>query len=117
MNDKFLSLFHMANSACGTQTGRLPSLYDHLGCDNGGNPTISGLSDIIIIIGNVVEILLAVAGSIAVVVILISAVFYVTSAGDPGRVKRAKDILFNTVIGLVIIIASYAMVAFVAGGF
>jgi hypothetical protein len=116
MAGNLLNVFHFAASACGTQTGRLPSLYDGLDCDNSGNINISGLSDILIIIGNVVQILLAVAGSIAIVVILVSAVMYISSAGDPGRVKKAKDILINTVIGLVIIIVSYAAVDFIAKG-
>lgn len=108
--------FAAAGPGCTTQTGRLPSLFKGIDCVD-GNLTIGGLSDILVIIGNVVQILLAVAGSIAILVILIAAVYYVISAGDPGRVKKAKEILINTVIGLVLIITSYALVAFVAGGF
>ncbi|GAC1369611.1 MAG: hypothetical protein NVSMB39_1620 [Candidatus Saccharimonadales bacterium] len=116
--NSLLNLFHMAASNCGTKTGVLPSLYDGLGCGaDGASPSIKGLSDISIIIANVIRIIISISGSLAIIIILVAAVFYVTSAGDPGRVKRAKDILVNTVVGLVIILAAYAIVTFIAGEF
>jgi hypothetical protein len=48
--------------------------------------------------------------------IIVAAIYYVTSMGDPGRVKRAKDILTNLVIGLVLLIGAYAVVDFVTKG-
>jgi hypothetical protein len=117
MNTAILQLFHLAANACGTKTGVLPSLYDGLPCADGGTPTISALSDVLLIIGNVVRILIAISGSLAIILILIASVYYVTSLGDPSRIKRAKDIIVNTVIGLVLIIAAYAIVTFIAGEF
>jgi hypothetical protein len=110
-----LHLFRMAANACGTNTGILPSLYDGLGCTN-GTPTITSLQDVIVIIGNLAQILLALAGGLAVIFIIVGAIFYIISAGDPGRIKRGKDILTNAIVGLLIILSAYAVVTFIAKG-
>lgn len=52
-------------------------------------------------------------GSIAVLMIVIGATRYVTSNGDPGAVKAAKDTVMYAVIGLVVAIMAYAIVRFV----
>jgi hypothetical protein len=111
-----LHLFRMAANACGTNTGVLPSLYDGLTCTN-GTPQLSSLQDVIIIIGNLAQILLALAGGLAVIFIIVGAIFYIISTGDPSRIKRAKDIITNAVAGLLIILCAYAVVTFIAKGF
>ena len=112
--------YFAAGEACTTQTGVLPSIYKGLCVKEPSGQeriTIVSLEDIFVIIGNIIQILLAVAGSIAIVVILITAALYIVSAGDPGRAKKSKDMLSNTIIGLIIIICSYAAVEFIARGF
>jgi Type IV secretion system pilin len=111
-----LGLFRLAASACGTRTGLLPSLYDNVPCTD-GNIDINSVSDVLIIVGNVSRILIALAGGIAVIVVIVAAIFYITSTGDPGRIKRAKDIIVNTAIGLIIILVAYAVVTYIATGF
>ena len=117
--EQMLHLFRLASSACGTKTGWLPSLYDNLphGCDANGVPVIQQVSDTLVIVGNVVRILLALSGGLAVIAILGAAIFYITSTGDPGRIKRAKDMLVNTGVGLMLILTAYAVVTFIAKGF
>jgi hypothetical protein len=112
-----LQLFHLAANACGTSTGVLPSLYDNIPCTGGNTPEITTISQLAVLIANVVRILVAVSGSLAIITILVAAIYYIISAGDPARVKKAKDILVNTVTGLVLIIMSYAAVTFIAGNF
>jgi Type IV secretion system pilin len=110
-----LHLFYFASSACGTKTGVLPSIYDNLGCSN-GQIVITSVHDVLQIITNLTQIALMLSGGLAVVLILVAAIYYVISAGDPGRTKLAKDIIQNTVIGLVVIIAAYAIVNLFASG-
>jgi hypothetical protein len=114
-----LHLFRLAANACGTSTGFLPSLYDGLQgqCDANGNFTLNTLSDVLIIVANISRIMIAISGGLAVIVILAAAIYYVTSMGDPGRIKRAKDIIVNTSVGLVVILTAYAVVTFIAKGF
>ena len=65
---------------------------------------------------NITQIAIALAGGLAVLLILVAAIYYIISGGDPGRTKLAKDIIQNTVIGLVVIIAAYAIVSLFANG-
>ncbi len=112
---QLLHLFYLAANECGTKTGVWPSLYKGL-CASGNEIKITSLQDLLIVIANVAQILMAAAGGLAVLMIIVSAIFYIVSAGDPGRTKQAKDILQYTVGGLVIILMAYALVGFIAAG-
>lgn len=105
-----------AQGSCGTTTGGLPGLWDGLNCDSAGNVTLTAVSDVFVLVGNVLRILIALSGALAVIMIIVAAIYYVTSMGDPGRVKKAKDILTNLVIGLILLIGAYAVVDFVTKG-
>jgi hypothetical protein len=115
--EAFLHLFRLAASACGTSTGFLPSLYDNLQCDGAGNITLRAVSDVLIVLANVSRIMIALSGALAVIVIIGASIYYITSAGDPGRIKRAKDIIINTAVGLTIIVTAYAVVTYISGRF
>lgn len=55
-------------------------------------------------------------GALAVLIIVISALQYVLSAGDSQKVARAKDAIIYAVVGLVIAIFAFAIVSFVLDG-
>lgn len=57
------------------------------------------------------------AGIVAVIVIIVSAFFYVTSQGDASKIKRAKDGILYSVIGLVIVMVAFLITNFVIGQF
>ncbi len=63
---------------------------------------------------NLTDTLLFAAGAIAVIIIIIAGIRYVTSTGDAARVKAAKDTLLYAIVGLVIVILAYAIVHFVS---
>ena len=65
------------------------------------------------LIGNVIQVLLSVLGIIFVVLVVYAGFLYLTSMGDPDKVKKAKNLLTQSIIGLVIIVAAYAVAAFV----
>ncbi len=56
---------------------------------------------------------IAALGIVAVIVIIIGGVSYMTSSGDAGKVKKAKDTILYGVIGLVICVLAFAIVNFV----
>jgi hypothetical protein len=60
------------------------------------------------------QILLGLVGMLAVVFILVGGLQLVYSAGDPGRVKRGRDTLTYAIVGLVLAIASFAIVTFLS---
>ena len=62
---------------------------------------------------NILSGVFVLAGIVAVIMIIIGAVRYTTSQGDPGRVKKGKDTILYGVIGLVIAILAFAIVNFV----
>ena len=70
----------------------------------------SSLQNTIIAIINAVVGVLAL---ICVIVIIVGGVNYMTSAGDPGKVKKAKDTILYGVIGLIICVLAFAIVNFV----
>lgn len=65
------------------------------------------------LIGNMIAVLLSVLGIIFVVLVVYAGFLYLTAAGEPGKVDKAKKLLGQSITGLVIIIAAYAIAAFV----
>ena len=61
----------------------------------------------------IINVILGVLGLVAVVVIILGGVTYVTSSGDPGKIKKAKDTILYGIIGLFIALLAYAIVNFV----
>ena len=49
-------------------------------------------------------------GVVAVIMIVVSGLKMVTSAGDPGAVQKAKQTMIYSIIGLAIAILAYAIV-------
>lgn len=52
-------------------------------------------------------------GIVCVVVMIIGGVNYMTSSGDAGKVKKAKDTILYGLIGLVVCVLAFAIVNFV----
>ena len=64
-------------------------------------------------IGSITNILLYLAGAIAVVMIILGGIRYATSQGDQNGITSAKNTVLYAVIGLIVTIVSYAIVNFV----
>ena len=62
---------------------------------------------------NIINGIVGALGIVAVVVIIIGGILYMTSSGDAGKVKKAKDTILYGIIGLVICALAYAIVNFV----
>ena len=69
------------------------------------------------LVRNGVNLAFYVAGIVAVIVIIIAGIMYTTSLGDSGRVTRAKNMILYSVIGLVVLTASFAITNFVMSQF
>lgn len=79
----------------------------------GGGP--GGTTSLTSTMKTVISVLLFIVGAVAVVMIIFSGIQYVTSSGDPARVKKAKDTLIYSIVGLVVAILAFAIVNFVLG--
>lgn len=64
-------------------------------------------------LNQIINVIIGVIGFIAVIVIILGGVQYTTSAGDSGKVKKAKDTIMYGIIGLVIALLAYSIVNFV----
>lgn len=75
----------------------------------------SGLpqTDLISLIGNIMRVVLGLLGIIAVALMIYAGVTWATAGGDSEKVGRAKKIMFNGAIGVVIIASSFALVSFI----
>ncbi len=96
-----------ASSICGNDS--VPeSVQAASGCSNSA-PNITT------VIQNILNGIILILGVIAVIYIVIGGVTYMTSTGDPGKTKKAKDTILYATIGLVICALSAAIVNFTIG--
>ena len=63
-------------------------------------------------IKSIIDLILVIVGLIAVVMIIVGGITYATSAGDPGKVKKAKDTILYGIVGLVVALLAFAIVNF-----
>ena len=93
---------------CPTGTNRQGSLASTLAECN-----IENDNSLIPTILNIIQVTIGVLALVAVIVIIFAGVQYTTSAGDTGKVKKAKDSILYGIVGLVIAILAFAIVNFV----
>lgn len=67
-------------------------------------------------IATVLQIVFAIAGSVALLMIVIGGFRYVVAHGDPNSVSQAKKSILYAVIGLLVCMAAYSIVIFVIKG-
>lgn len=72
-----------------------------------------GTQDIRVTIANIIRVFLGLLGIVSVGLILYGGFVWMTAGGDESKVAQAKKILTNSVIGLVIVLASFSIATFV----
>lgn len=63
---------------------------------------------------NIVTAALVFAGVVAVIIVIISGIKFITSSGDPKQVEGAKHTMTYAIIGLVIILLSFFIIKIIA---
>ena len=86
------------------------------GTGKGITPVGDGSNTLTTDITGIINAVIGALGILCVVVIIIGGVSYMTSSGDAGKVKKAKDTILYGVIGLVICALAFAIVNWVIGG-
>ncbi len=61
----------------------------------------------------VLQIVFALIGAVAVIILMLAALKYITSRGDPQAVAKAKNTIVYAAIGLVISVSAFTIVSFV----
>lgn len=77
--------------------------------------TASGQRDVGSAVRTAVNILSFVAGAVAIIMVVVGGIKYVTSGGDANAVGSAKNTILYAVVGLVIALLAQALVRFVFG--
>lgn len=83
------------------------AVRDAAGCNKGS--TLPG------VIINILNAIIFVGGIIAAVFIVIGGFNYMTSAGDAGKVAKAKNTIIYALIGLVVCVLAFAIVNWAIG--
>lgn len=104
-------------AACSHQFFFIPTWWEYLP-DNrfAANCSISNFdfpSDILPVGLAVVDMLLRVAGLVAIVSIIIAGVAYMTAGGDVQKTASARKRIYNALIGLAIVAIASGLVAFI----
>lgn len=69
------------------------------------------------VVANGLNIAYFLAGTIAVIVIIIGGIMYATAAGNSANIIKARNLILYAVVGLVVVIIAFAITWFVAGRF
>ena len=78
-----------------------------------GEAGIGNQTDLPTIIGRIINVVLGFLGILLLVYILYAGFLWMTAGGNEDNVKKAKTMIKNSIIGLVIIIAAFAISNFV----
>lgn len=94
-----------------TLINHLATTCGGLQCDTGLPSVSAGSSQL----QQILQIVLGIFGAVAVLMIVIAGLKYVTSAGNPQSAGKARSTILYALIGLVVIAAAEAIVSFVLG--
>lgn len=73
------------------------------------NPNAVPFTNLGSLIGNLLQLVYYVAGLFFFIYFLIGGLQWITSGGDKGGVQAARDKIVNAVIGLILVVAAYAI--------
>lgn len=72
-----------------------------------------GSADLVTSIANIIRLAIGFLGIVAVIIILLGGFKWMTSGGNEEKVKKAKALIIQGIVGLVIVLSSYAIANFV----
>jgi hypothetical protein len=120
LSSALLSLLVLPVAALGTVSAQslncTGSIADCL--DDGAESTDQGTGEeaatqVDRIIKRVVDIFSVVVGVVAVIMIIIGGLKYITSGGDSGNISSAKNTILYAIIGLIVVVLAQVVVRFV----
>jgi hypothetical protein len=83
------------------------------GLDTLKNETGMGGTELVPMIGGIINVIMGLLGVVAVLVILYGGFMWMTAAGNEEKVGKAKKLIIAGIIGLVVIFAAFAIATFV----
>lgn len=95
---------------------RLPVFASSLlqtGLDNAASGAELPKLDIATIVGKMIYILISSVGIVFVIIIIYAGIIYLMAGGEPDKTKKAKNMITQGVVGIVLMISAYAITSFV----
>ena len=77
------------------------------------NKDVAQLNELEAVFGNIVEVVLALAGIVLFIMLLMGGFKYLTSGGDPKSLEAAKKTLTSAIAGMVLLACSYLFLRFI----
>ncbi len=68
------------------------------------------------IVGNIIKTFVSILGILFLILIVYAGYLWMNARGNETQVNKAKDILTQAVIGLIVVMAAYLITDFVVGG-
>ena len=99
-------------------TTSLTKLFAAVCLDKNGNECSTGLPVVnasSVQLQQILQIVLGIFGAVAVLIIVIAGLKFVTSAGNPQSASKARSTILYAIIGLIVIAAAEIIVTFVLG--
>jgi len=62
------------------------------------------------LVGNILQWVLSVAGSVALIMLVVGGISYIVSSGDEQRITSSKKIIKWAILGLMLILVSYSII-------
>ena len=120
-----MSLFKIYAAACTPGTGGeffgFPTWYQYLDGETGASgrctPTVSQPEDFALIGLAIIDMLVTIAGIMAVVFVIYGGVKMIMAQGDPEKIKSGRNTVINALVGVVIAIIATAVVTFIGTKF
>jgi len=91
----------------------LREIYEILGAKDIPD-NVSGATPIIVIVMNVLKFLLSIVGALAIIMLVVGGIRYLTAAGSEDAIDSGKKIVVYAIIGILIALASLILVTQVA---
>lgn len=95
----------------------LPTWYKYLPLNDDGSPAIRGISDFWLIGAAVLEIVVRLAGLIAVGYIIFNGIRLMVSQGNPEQIAAARKGLLQAIAGVIIAVMAVVLVNLIVGMF
>lgn len=92
--------------------GNPTQLLEQTGLGNGAGAAAAG-AQLPILIGRIVRVLLSLLGVIFLVLMVYAGFLWMTARGESDPVDKAKDIIRQAIIGIIIVFLAYALTGFV----
>jgi len=110
-----LSFFYLANTVNAITSDPLAGLEDSVGEVEAYEGQSVDNNFIQTKVGQIISILLSFVGVLFFILMIYAGILWMTAQGNEQQVSKAKNLLINATIGLIITLAAYAITYFVIG--